>query len=52
MYIIQELHIYLHIRLRKIYLKDYIIYLKVGEWEGMKLNFHFNGNTHPITPSK
>ena len=52
MYINYELHIYLHIRLRKIYLKDYFIKLIVGKWEGMKSNFHFNENTHPITPSK
>ena len=52
MYIIRDLHIYLHIRLRKIYLKACFIYSIVGKWEGMKPNFHFNENTHPITPSK
>ncbi len=52
MYIISELHIYLHIRLRKIFLKACFINWIVGKWEGMKPNFHFNENTHPITPSK
>lgn len=49
---INDLHTYLHIQLRKRHLKDCFIYLFIGKWEGKKPNFHFNENTHPITPSK